>query len=165
MEIIAWTGGYKAFQSLRIGIPTQPFHPGLPQPRRQGRQISNPCTLISPDAISSSREGLTCRREEWGWSRGMPALSTIRLRGMPLLPPPLSRWAPVSSVVSPDSHLLKDTVQCFWPANVKADEHSIRIWVGPRPDIVIVRGPGFGGYDKVKLLSRPVCPRPRVPVS
>lgn len=60
---------------------------------------------------------------------------------MPSLPPPGSCPAClISSVVSPDSHLLEDTVQCFWPADVKADEHSIRVWVGQRPDIVIVRG-------------------------
>lgn len=72
----------------------------------------------------------------------MTTSSTTQLRDMLLLPPTPGSCPSclISSVLSPDSHLLEDTVQCFWPANVKADEHGIRIWVGQRPDIVIVRG-------------------------
>lgn len=49
-------------------------------------------------------------------------------------PPQSSRPASLGS------HLLEDTVQCFWSANVEADEHSIRIRIGQRPDIIVVRG-------------------------
>ena len=45
-----------------------------------------------------------------------------------------------SCPASPGSHLLEDTVQCFRSANVEADEHSVRVRIGQRPDIIIVRG-------------------------
>lgn len=131
METMACTAGHRAFQSPGISTHSPPKAKEL---GKVDKQTPRPGTISSPKTdlqVGGRGGGLERRGDNF----------TTQLRDMLLLPPPGSCPSPLTSfIASTDSHLLEDTVQCFWPANVKADEHGIRVWIGQRPDIVIVRG-------------------------
>lgn len=160
MEIGAWRGGHRAFLSSRISlhIPSPPS--GAPtakdlEEQRKNPVSASPFTPPPPLAAVSSSEDF---QEAGGWEgwgleagvAGMRASLANQLTAVPQLslPPPgpfyvrtmVAGPSQSSCPISPGSHLLENTVQCFWSANVEADEHSIRIRIGQRPDIIIVRG-------------------------